>query len=76
MKGKRMPEAQHWVNAVIELVVPLDVGVDASADEKGEAVAQAMERLAPDDQNVVVSARWEDIFERDGATARRSPEAA
>ena len=53
-----MPD--RWVNAVVEIVVPLDVPVDASPEDKGEALAAFMERVfehAGDDW--VASGRWE-----------------
>lgn len=51
----------QWVNAVVELTVVLDVPVTASEREKRDALHDAMERLIPDDPDVVAAGRWEDV---------------
>jgi hypothetical protein len=48
----------RWVNAVIEIRVPLDVPVDASREEKLGAVAEAMDRIQTPD-TAVAACRWE-----------------
>ena len=48
------------MNAVIEVRVPLDLPVDASKEEKGDAVAKIMERVFEHaDSNWVGAGRWE-----------------
>jgi hypothetical protein len=48
----------RWVNAVIEIRIPLDVPVDASREEKLDAVGQAMDRVQMPD-TAVAAYRWE-----------------
>ena len=60
-----MPE-DSWVNAVIELVIPLnDVKVESDPYDKQEAVGRAVERiidaLPPDLQEHVASGRYENV---------------
>lgn len=50
----------RWVNAEITVVIPLDVPVTASALEKQDAVAAAMD-LVTVPPGVVVSGRWQDM---------------
>jgi hypothetical protein len=50
--------ADRWVNAVIEIRIPLDVPVDASKEEKLRAVADAMDRVQMPD-TAVAACRWE-----------------
>lgn len=59
-------QTTRWVNAVIEVVVPLDdVAVDAPKWAKQEAAGLVAERIAellPDDMSeFVLAGRWEDM---------------
>lgn len=51
-----MPE--RWVNAVIEIRIPLDVPVAASREEKLDAAAEAMDLVDMPD-TAVAACRWE-----------------
>ena len=48
----------RWVNAVIEIRIPLDVPVDASREEKLGAVAEAMDLVQMPD-TAVAACPWE-----------------
>ena len=49
---------ERWINAVIEVVSPLDVPVDAPESDKERALERELERLnLPAD--VAAGARWE-----------------
>lgn len=48
----------RWVNAVIEIRVPLDLPVDASSREKLDAALAAMDRVQMPD-NATATCRWE-----------------
>jgi hypothetical protein len=48
----------RWVNAVIEIRIPLDVPVDASREEKLDAIGEAMDRVRMPD-TAVAACRWE-----------------
>jgi hypothetical protein len=48
----------RWVNAVIEIRIPLEVPVDASGQEKLDAVVEAMDRVHMPD-SAVAACRWE-----------------
>jgi hypothetical protein len=39
------PVGDRWLNAVIEVTVPLDLPIDASGEEKRDAIAEQMERI-------------------------------
>jgi hypothetical protein len=54
----RTDMADRWINAVIEVTVPLNVPVTATEDEKRDAVVDRLERLdLPPD--AVATGRWE-----------------
>jgi hypothetical protein len=52
-------KADRWVNAVITVVIPLDVPVTATPLEKQDATSDAMD-LVTVPPGVVMSARWQD----------------
>jgi hypothetical protein len=54
----------RWVNAVIEIRIPLDVPVEASREEKLGAVAEAMDRVQMPD-NAVAAYRSEVVEDGD-----------
>lgn len=63
-RGSAKP--QRWVNAVVEVVVPLaDVTVESSKFDKQEAAGRVAERIAdllPKDMSeFVLAGRWEDM---------------
>lgn len=51
--------AERWVNAKIEVLIPLDVPVDADPYVKQEAVSAAIETLSLP-RNAVARGEWED----------------
>lgn len=58
-----MSESDAWVNAVITVVEPLDVGPNASATEKWAGAIEALERLGLSD-DAVADVSWSVV--RDG----------
>jgi hypothetical protein len=48
----------HWVNAVIEIRIPLDVAVDESSHDKLDASVEAMDRIKLPD-SATATCRWE-----------------
>jgi hypothetical protein len=36
---------ERWLNAVIEVTIPLDLAIDASNEKKRDAVVEQMERI-------------------------------
>jgi len=48
----------RWVNAVIEIKIPLDVPVDASSQEKLDAAVEAMDQVHMPSR-AVAACRWE-----------------
>jgi hypothetical protein len=48
----------RWVNAVIEIRIPLDVPADASGQEKLDAAGEAMDQVQMPN-SAVAACRWE-----------------
>ncbi|HEX6025956.1 MAG TPA: hypothetical protein VFZ00_28450 [Solirubrobacter sp.] len=66
MTARETTRPLRWVNAVVEVVVPLDgVTVESTKFEKQEAAGRVAERIAellPDDMGeFVLAGRWEDM---------------
>ena len=55
-----MVDSTEWVNAVVEVVIPLDVPVDADHFTKQEAVSAAMDRVTWP-RNAVARGKWENV---------------
>ena len=57
-------EPTEWVNAEVRILVPLDVPIDASDDEKAAATHLLLESVVdhlPADLEHVATAAWEDV---------------
>jgi hypothetical protein len=50
--------ADRWLNAVIEVTIPLDVPIDASDEAKQEALVAVMDQVEMPD-TAVAAAHWE-----------------
>jgi hypothetical protein len=53
-----VPMSESWVNAVIEIRIPLDVAVNAPSRDKLDAAAETMDQIRMPD-NAAASCRWE-----------------
>jgi hypothetical protein len=53
-----LPMSERWVNAVIEIRIPLDVAIDATSHEKLEAAVGALDQVHMPD-TAIASCRWE-----------------
>lgn len=55
-----MEASPYWVNAVMEMVIPLDVSIHASSEEKTKAVEKAFAGIPfPPDSTITFS--FEDV---------------
>jgi hypothetical protein len=59
----------RWINAVIEITVPLDVAPEARDEAKRDAVAALLEDLELP-QDAVATERWEHVEDGEPVTRR------
>jgi hypothetical protein len=63
---------ERWVNAVIEITIPLDVAVDASSHEKFDASVEAMDRV-PMPDSATATCRWQVVEDGELVADWRTP---
>jgi hypothetical protein len=56
--GDSSPMSERWVNAVIEIRIPLEVAIDATSHERLEADIAALDQVEMPD-SATTSCRWE-----------------